>query len=251
MDTETFNTKIEICEAAITLYLDDAYSMPNLVNATGKTASEIYALFPSKKAILEFYYPALIIRYRAMIGEIDDFASYTISEKLSNFIFTLFDMMEEKQAFVQKTFEKFACSPGAGRDFHRQLKELFKDFFEQDNRISTSASMFMGYLFYGFLKTQYLLLVKFWIEDDSEQKARTWALTDKITGFIQELVYSKIADKGFDLAKYLLNTSGFKQQVEDLNNWVASWFEDEPEVNVDIEDEDEEESDNDSDKTSE
>ncbi|MEX2478610.1 MAG: hypothetical protein WD357_09255 [Gracilimonas sp.] len=228
MNIEELNTKIELTEAAIDLYLEQNFSLPNLIDKTGKSASEIYSLFPNKRSILKFYYPSLVIRYRAMISEIEDFESYSISEKLSNFAFTLFDMMDERREFVEDTFEKFEWNCSSKSDFQTKVKELFKDFFTTDGNIATSAGFFMGDLFYASLKTQLLYLIRFWIEDDSEGKERTFALTDKITGFIEELVYSKIADKGFDLAKYSLSAFGFNKQVEDFNDWFSSWFEDEP-----------------------
>ncbi|MDR9419943.1 hypothetical protein [Gracilimonas sp.] len=241
MNTEKLNTKIELTEAAIDLYIEDKFSIPNLTKKTGKTASEIYSLFPNKKALLKFYYPSLVIRYRAMIGEIEDFESYTISEKLSNFAFTLFDMMDERREFVEDTFEKYEWTCTSKSEFQQEIKDLFKDFFTTDGNIATSAGFFMGDLFYASLKTQFLYLIKFWLQDDSDDRERTFALTDKITGFIEELVYSTIVDKGFDLAKYSLSAFGFRRQVEDFNDWVSSWFEDEPEEEVEIEIEDEEE----------
>lgn len=249
MDTEKLNTKIELTEAAIDLYIEDKFSIPNLTNATGFTASEIYALFPNKKSILQFYYPSLVIRYRAMVGEIEDFESYTISEKLSNFTFTLFDMMDERRAFVEETFYKYEWKCSSATAFQKEVKALFQEFFTSDGRISTSAGFFMGDLFYASLKKQYLYLIKFWIEDESEGRERSFALTDKITGFIEEVVYSKVVDKGFDLFKYSMSAWGFSRQVEDFNEWVSSWFEDIPdeEVEIDIEDQEENEGDNSSD----
>ncbi|MEQ8526126.1 hypothetical protein [Gracilimonas sp.] len=241
MDTEKLNIKIELTEAAIDLYIKDQFTIPNLTDKTGKSASEIYALFPNKKAILKFYYPSLVIRYRAMVGEIEDFDSYSISEKLSNFIFTLFDMMDDRREFVEDTFRKYEWKCTGNSEFQEEVKHLFKDFFTSDGNIATSAGFLIGDLFYSSLKTQYLFLIKFWLEDNSEDRERTFALTDKITGFIEELVYSKIVDKGFDLAKYSLGAFGFSQQVKDFNEWVSGWFEDEPEVEVEITDEEDEE----------
>jgi hypothetical protein len=246
MDTEKLNTKIEISEAAIDLYIEDKFSIPNLTKKTEKSASEIYSLFPNKKSILKFYYASLVIRYRAMLSEIDDFDSYSISEKLSNFAFTLFDMMNDRRKFVEDTFEKYEWNCISKSEFQQEIKSLFKDFFTSDGNIATSAGFFMGDWFYASLKTQYLFLIKFWLQDNSDGYERTFALTDKITGFIEELVYSKIVDKGFDLAKYSLNAFGINKQVEDFNDWVSSWFEDEPneEVEIDIEDEDENDTNN-------
>lgn len=249
MDTEKINLKIELTEAAIDLYIENKFTIANLANKTGKNASEIYSVFPNKKAILEFYYPSLVIRYQAMISEIDDFDSYSISEKLSNFAFTLFDMMGERRVFVEDTFEKYVWHCSSKSEFKQEIRTLFKDFFTSDGNISTSAGFFIGNLFYNSLATQFLYLIKFWLEDESEDRERTIALTDKITGFIEELVYSKIVDKGFDLAKYSLSAFGLSKQVEDFNEWVSSWFEEETdeEVEIDIEDEEENEADNTSD----
>lgn len=243
MNTEELNTKIELTEAAIDLYVKDKFSIPNLTKETGKSASEIYSLFPNKNSILKFYYPSLVIRYRAMISEIDDFESYSISEKLSNFAFTLFDMMNERREFVEDTFEKYEWNCTSKSEFQQEIKALFEDFFTSDGNIATSAGFFIGDLFYASLKTQFIYLIKFWMEDDSEGRERTFALTDKITGFIEELVYSKIVDKGFDLAKYSLSAFGFSKQVEDFNDWVSSWFEDVQDEEVEIEIEDEEDND--------
>jgi hypothetical protein len=249
MNTEKLNLKIELTEAAIDLYIEDKFTISNLTSKTGKTASEIYSLFPNKNAILKFYYPSLIVRYQAMISEIDDFDSYSISEKLSNFAFTLFDMMDERREFVEDTFEKYVWTCSSKSEFQKLIKSLFKDFFTSDGKIATSAGFFMGDLFYSSLKTQFLFLIKFWLDDNSEGRERTFALTDKITGFIEELVYSKIVDKGFDLAKYSMSAFGFNKQAEDFNDWVSSWFKEEPdeEVEIDIEDEEETETDKTSD----
>lgn len=245
MNTEELNLKIELTKAAVDLYIEDKFTISNLTSKTGKTASDIYSLFPNKNAILKFYYPSLIVRYQAMISEIDDFDSYSISEKLSNFAFTLFDMMDERKEFVEDTFEKYVWRCSSKSEFQKLIKSLFKEFFTSDGRIATSADFFMGDLFYSSLKTQFLFLIKFWLDDNSESRERTFALTDKITGFIEELVYSKIVDKGFDLAKYSMSAFGFNKQVEDFNDWVSSWFKEEPdeEVEIDIEDEEENESD--------
>jgi len=249
MNTEKLNLKIELTEAAVDLYIEDKFTIPNLASKTGKTASEIYSLFPNKNAILKFYYPSLIVRYQAMISEIDDFDSYSISEKLSNFAFTLFDMMDERREFVEDTFDKYVWTCSSKSEFQKLIKSLFKDFFTSDGKIATSAGFFMGGLFYSSLKIQFLSLIKFWLDDNSEGRERTFALTDKITGFIEELIYSKIVDKGFDLAKYSMSAFGFNKQVEDFNDWVSSWFKEEPdeEVEIDIEDEEETETDQTSD----
>ncbi len=227
MTAEQINDKIELCETAIDLILaEGSFTIAQLSEATDKTASQIYSLFPNKKAITQYYYPSLIIRYSAMIEEIEDFESYTISEKLSNFIFTTFDMMEDRREFVEDTFEKMIFKKGCNSEFHQEVTALFKHFFTTDGRIAVSAGFVMKNYFYEFIAREYLDIIKFWLNDDSDGKERSFALTDKLTGFTEEVVYNKVIDKGFDLAKYLISHAGLAKNIPLFGEWITDLFKD-------------------------
>jgi AcrR family transcriptional regulator len=227
MTAEQINDKIELCESAIDLMLTkSSFTIAQLSEATGKTASHIYSLFPNKKAILKYYYPSIVIRYSSMIEEIEDFDSYSISEKLSNFIFTSFDMLDDRKEFVEDTFEKMVFKKGCNSEFHHEVTALFKHFFTTDGRIAVSAGFVMKDYFYEFIAKEYLHIVKFWLEDDSDGKERSFALTDKLTGFVEEVVYNKVLDKGFDLAKYLISHAGLAKNIPLFGEWIESWFKD-------------------------
>lgn len=228
MTVEQINDKIELCEAAIDLTLaHQKFTITQLSEATGKSASEIYALFTNKKAILRYYYPSLVIRYNAMIEEIEDFESYSISEKITNFVFTLFDMLEERREFVEDTFDEFVFKKKSASVFHKEVTSLFKHFFTTDGRIAVSAGFVMKDFFYEFIAKEYLHIVKFWLNDESDGKERTFALTDKLTGFVEEVVYNKIVDKGFDLAKYLISHAGLAKKIPLFGEWITSLFKEE------------------------
>ncbi|HAH52646.1 MAG TPA: hypothetical protein DCL80_15865 [Balneola sp.] len=227
MTAEQINDKIEFCESAIDLMLTkSSFTIAQLSEATGKTASQIYSLFPNKKTILKYYYPSIVIRYSSMIEEIEDFDSYSISEKLSNFIFTSFDMLDDRKEFVEETFEKMVFKKGCNSEFHQEVTALFKHFFTSDGRIAVSAGFVMKDYFYEFIAKEYLHIIKFWLEDDSNGKERSFALTDKLTGFVEEVVYNKVLDKGFDLAKYLISHAGLAKNIPLFGKWIESWFKD-------------------------
>lgn len=228
MTAEQINDKIELCEAAIDLTLaQQKFTITQLTEATGKSASEIYALFPNKKAILSYYYPSLVIRYSAMIEEIEEFETYTISEKISNFVYTLFDMMDERREFIEDTFDKFVFRKKTTSVFHKEVTKLFRHFFTTDGRIAVSAGFVMKDYFYEFIAKEYLHIVKFWLNDSSEGNERTFALTDKLTGFVEELVYNKVVDKGFDLAKYLITYAGLAKKIPLFGEWITNLFKEE------------------------
>ena len=225
MTAEQINSKIELTGAAVELYLEHgAFSMKQLGEKTGKTASQIYALFPNKKSIFNYYYPSLVIRYRAMIEEIDDFGSYTVSEKLSNFIFTLFDMMGEHREFVEDTFNQMVFDKKKGSAFYIETAATFKGFLTSDGNIAVSAGFLMKDYFYEFVAKEYLYIIKYWLNDSSENYERTFALTDKLTGFLEELIYNKTIDKGFDLAKYLITYAGLAKKIPLFGDMITDWF---------------------------
>ncbi|MEO1023869.1 MAG: hypothetical protein AAFW89_15095 [Bacteroidota bacterium] len=225
MTTEQINQKIVLTEAAVKLNQEGTFTIPRLAKDTGLTASDIYRLFPNKKAILRFYYPSLVIRYRAMIEEIEDFETYTISEKLSNFMFTLFDLMMEQREFVDDTFDTMVFKSGKKTPFHKEVQALFTEFFTTDPNIAVSAGFLMKDYFYGFIRDEYLHVIKFWLNDGSHGYEKSMALTDKLTGFVEELIYNKTIDKGFDLFKYLLGSAGLGRKIPIVGNWITEFFE--------------------------
>ena len=244
MEAQDINKKIDITWAAVDIYIEQGrVSIPDLVNVTKTSASEIYVLFPNKKAILAYFYPALIYQYWAMIGEIDGFEDFSVSEKFSNFIYTSFDMMSEKLPFVEKTFTDYAFSLTGDTDFSIEVTALFKDFLTSDGNIAVSAAFFMNNLFYQALTTQYLLMVKYWVKDESENKDRSLALADKLTALFEEIVYNKSVDKTFDLAKFI-----FGSKSMNFDDWFPKWdfcqkdedIEDE-EIEIEVTEESEEE----------
>lgn len=214
MDADQINKKIEITWAAVGMYQEKGrVSIPDLVNTTKLSATEIYQVFSNKKEILAYFYPAIVLQYWAMIEEIEDFEEYAISEKFSNFIYTIFDLLNEKEKFVNDTFDKYVFQKGSRSDFHEETATLFKEFLTTDGNIAVSAGFFMGDFYYKTLSSQFLFLIKYWLNDTSKDKEKTLALVDKMSSLFEEIVYNKTLDKGFDLIKYLFG-----------NNDIESWL---------------------------
>ena len=223
MDAEQINKKIEITWAAVEIYEEKGrVSIPDLVQSTKLSATEIYQIFPNKKAILAYYYPAMVLQYWAMIDEIEDFEEYSISEKLSNFIYTIFDMMGEKHTFVKDTFNKYVFSKGNKSAFHEETTSLLKEFLTTDANIAVSAGFFMGDFYYKTLSTQFLFLIKFWLSDSSTDKGRSLALADKLSALFEEIVYNKTLDKGFDLIKFMVGNTNIENWLPNVGRYSST-----------------------------
>lgn len=209
LNLEELQTKLEITGIAVDLYVEQngEFTLNQIAKELKIDVAEIFNYFPNKKAILEFYYTSLVIRYKLMIEEIEDFESYMLSEKLSNFIFASFDMMEEKQEFVEATFNKMIRYSYAKTEYSKRVEALLESFFREDTGISASSTLVMNGLFFQLMRAKYLYLVSYWIRDESKGKERTMELTDKLTAFIQEVMYNSVADKGFDLMKLWISNA--------------------------------------------
>lgn len=206
---EELQIKLEITGTAVDLYVeqDGVFTFNQIAKELEIDVADIFNYFHNEKAILEFYYTSLVIRYKLMIEEIDDFETYSLGEKLSNFIYASFDMMQEKQAFVEATFNKMIRYSYTKTDYSKKVEALLESFFREDAGISSSSSLLMNSFFFQLMRAKYLYLVSYWLRDDSEGKERTMELTDKLSSFIQEVMYNSVADKGFELMKFLVTNT--------------------------------------------
>ena len=221
-DPETFKHKLEITEAAVELYVeqDGEFSFNQVAGKTGLDVADIFDYFPNKQEILQFYYASLVIRYRLMIEEIEDFDDYLLGEKLSNFIYSTFDMMNEHSEFVEQTYSKQVYHSFYKTEFEKEAEALFREFFESDDRISGSSLFLLNDYFYAFLRKKYLYIVHCWITDESEGGELTMAWTDKLTGFVQELFYSAVLDKGYDLVTFMVQHNLFIRNMPVVRSFL-------------------------------
>lgn len=225
-DPDLFQTKLKITGAAVALYKEfgDDFTLKQVAKQIGGDVADIFDYFPDKRAILYFYYESLAIRYRLMLEEIDDFENYLLAEKLSNFIFSSFDMMQEQKKFVEKSFKRMVVCSYSRTAFEKETENLLKEFFTGDPGISTSSSILMNDYLYIILRKKYLRLISFWLRDDSEGQELSMELTDKYTSFLQEMMYSATLDKGFDLLKFMFSNKILSRNIPFIRN-ILSKFE--------------------------
>ena len=190
--------KEKIVTAAIALYTDDraGFTMANIARKTRIKKVEINRLFNSRYAILKYFYVLCVHRYRAMATEIDDFADWSFEEKLSNFAYAMFEMLQEEREFVDEHFVTEIFRPSSVSRFQREVEALFSEFAEGVCGADRLAS---------FLAREYLHLVRFWVADESDDAERTMALVDKASSFVGAALRSgELIESGTDLIRYLI-----------------------------------------------
>jgi hypothetical protein len=111
--------------------------------------------------------------------------------------------------FTEETFENMVLSR-SDTYWHKESAAIFRSMIDGDPRIPGTNTLVMRDFVYDILVREYMQLIHFWLQDDSKGTERTLALVDKLTGFANELLYSGIIDKGFDLGRYLLSNDIWK-----------------------------------------
>lgn len=210
MDPEQIETRLAIAEAAVDLYIrqNGSFTVKEIAHELDMTVADIFNHFPDKRSILRFFYAGLVLRYRLMVDEIEDFDSYMLGEKLSNFAYACFDILAERKPFVDATFTKLIVRSRTKTVYEQEIEALLKEYVENDSLVSPTSAALSGRFFYSFMRRQYLELIRFWLNDQSEDYELTMELTDKLTGFVQEMMYSAVIDKGLDLARFFGSHSG-------------------------------------------
>lgn len=217
MDQSQTEFKKNIIDAALIIYMEDRnrFTLRNIATAAGCEVSEIQQFYPGKQAILRAFYDMIPQIFEAMRNEIPEYESLNFGEKVSNYIYTTFDVLNEHRDFVEETYDAMVFR----RDktgWHTSSDAIFKSFIESDERIPDANRLIIQDFMYKILVREYHQLIRFWIHDDSEGSERTLALVDKLTSFSNELIYSGIVDKGFDLAKYLISQDIWKFRFSEV-----------------------------------
>lgn len=204
--------KRKISEAAAKRAAVNTYfSIASLAAKAGVKETEIQELFKTRNEILEFYYESRISIYKEQRKKIDDYSEFSLSEKISNLSLTIVELLGEDKDFVEKTYsqlvaKKIYCESGFRREMISELDQIFSD----DGNISTACRPFLNSYSYNLIFTQFHGLIWFWLSDKSPHQENTLALIDKWSAVIEEICYSKITDKGFDLLKFLAYNSPLK-----------------------------------------
>jgi hypothetical protein len=207
MDKET-SLRIKIAEAATKRFLENPrFTIQSLAEDLKLKAGEIFDLFPNRSSILRYFYRSRIIRFREETASLDDYESYSLGEKLTAFNLSLTEQFQDHREFVLETSGCGKQSILKSSGFEKLYKQELKNIFENDPQIPATARPFLNRFFYHSVYCQFTGLISFWKRDESRNYENTMALVDKWSALIEEIFYSRIAEKGLDLAKYLFYQS--------------------------------------------
>jgi hypothetical protein len=200
---------------AANFYIDNPdFTMKELATHFDIPVSDLYKLFPNRNSVLKYYYTVQFRNVLEITQNIDGYQNFSLAEKLSTIAYTLIDLLLEDREFVDQTFTNLICKSHSKTDFEKELDYYLKTTFNNDQRISASASIIMNSWFYSIIRKHYMWLITYWLNDESNGFENTMAITDKWTSLLQELLYNSIIDKSLDLTKFMFAQSNLKEWID-------------------------------------
>ena len=137
----------------------------------------------------------------------DDFAGYTEKNKLLTLYFTLFEILTLNRSYVLFSLDQNKDEMKSLKSF-KHFRTTFKDFIEKiiDGTISDKSeriSRITKPIFEEGAWVQFLLLLKFWKNDESRGFEKTDVLIEKSVNTVVDLLDTKPLESLFDLGKFL------------------------------------------------
>lgn len=215
---EKIHLKRKISEAATARFVKNRYfTINSLAKQLKLSEADIYEHFQSRSSMLYYYYESRVHIYAEQTKAIDGYKSFTLSEKLGNFFLTLLDLFDEHREFVLNTYPEFIINKRRNSLFKELFLAELESIFSTDEKISATTKTLLKKYSFDAVYLQFHCLIKFWSRDKSRNREDSMALVDKWCTLAEEICYSKTAEKGFDLLKFLVYHSPFKKIINKYN----------------------------------
>jgi len=223
MPGEDQTLKRELAKIAIDLYLNHLsdFEENKIAEKLKISEDQFYLFFKNKKQVLHYFYSDCIVQYRQMVRDIEGFEEATLEEKISNFIYMMFDIFQPNRKFMEKTFDSMILLRIKASPFQREVEKVFKDIADSDYSVSAIVKpVVTNPLAFEIFARQFFLIIKFWLGDNSENYQNTMALVDKLVSFFAEAVQTRIPEKALDLFKYVVIDNVHKIKIPFLDRFL-------------------------------
>ena len=206
-------TKAKILEEAVNLIIEKGFksaSMREMAKNAGVSNPTIYNYFPTKEKILFAYVEQKHKETAQILQEIEDFHTYTLREQLQTLIETELELYLEDREFVMQISDMVFQSGGLKLDTLYGNNEVFTEMVADMLSIAIEAEEIpkppfeehLPRLFWDY----YIMVVAYWIKDDSEMFENTTQFIDHSLGVVEALLQSNLLNKANDLGMFLFKT---------------------------------------------
>jgi AcrR family transcriptional regulator len=206
-------TKAKILEEAVNLIIEKGFksaSMREMAKNAGVSNPTIYNYFPTKEKILFAYVEQKHKETALILQEIEDFHTYSLREQLQTLIETELELYLEDREFIMQISDMVFQSGGLKLDrlygnnevFTEMVADMLSIAIEAEEIPSPPFEDHLPRLFWDY----YIMVVAYWIKDDSESFENTTQFIDHSLGVVEALLQSSLLNKANDLGMFLFKT---------------------------------------------
>jgi len=206
-------TKAKILESAVDLIIEKGFksaSMREMAKNAGVSNPTIYNYFPTKEKILYAYVEQKHKETAQILQGIEDFNTYTLREQLQTLIETELELYLEDREFILQISDMVFHSSGLKLESLYSNNKIFTDMIQDMLEIAIEAKEIpkppleehLPRLFWDY----YIMVVAYWVKDDSEMFENTTQFIDHSLGAIEALLQSSVMNKAHDLGMFLFKT---------------------------------------------
>ncbi|MEM1093830.1 MAG: hypothetical protein AAGJ10_04445 [Bacteroidota bacterium] len=215
MPNDTTALRDYLIGTAVSLYEADGKPLTarRISEAAGVSQMEFYSVFDHVDEVLPAYYTSRIDAFVGIRADIAEYDTFSLDERISTFIFVLFDLLEADAAFVAHSFPELQRRGRLG-DFRERITKEYALILDSPDIPALNQMATGKPWLHRRLASQHLSLVDFWCRDASAQREQTTALVDKYVAFFADVATFRGVERGVDLVRYL-------QQVGEINvRWI-------------------------------
>lgn len=206
-------TKAKILQASVDLIIEKGFesaSMREMAKNAGVSNPTIYNYFPSKEKLLYAYIEQKHKASIEIIQNIEDFHTYTLREQLQTLIETELELYLEDREFIIQISDMVFQSSGLKVSALYETNGLFIETIDEMLSIAIEAGEItepplrehLPKLFWDY----YIMVVAYWVKDDSEMFENSTQFIDQSLGVIEALLHSDILNKASDLGMFFFKT---------------------------------------------
>jgi AcrR family transcriptional regulator len=217
-------TKVKILQSAVDLIIEKGFdnaSLREMAKNAGVSNPTIYNYFPSKEKLLYAYIEQKHKEAVATLQEIEDFHTYTLREQLQTLIETELELYLEDREFIIQIADMVFHSSGLKMGKLYETNALFIETVEEMLNIAIEAGEIEDPPFKDHLPKlfwdYYIMVVAYWIKDDSEMFENTTQFIDHSLGLADAVLHSDILSKASDLGMFFFKT----HMLNSLQNFAS------------------------------
>lgn len=206
-------TKIKIIESAVDLIIQKGFenaSLREMAKNAGVSNPTIYNYFPSKEKLLYAYVEHKHQQTREIIEEMEEFQNFSLREQLQTLVETQLELYLEDREFIVQIADMVFHSSGLKIDalyasnalFVETVSELLDIAIEAGEIKEPPFKEHLPKLFWDY----YIMVVAYWIKDESEYYENTTQFIDHSLGVIEAVLHSDILSRASDLGMFFFKT---------------------------------------------